>query len=141
MYEEFIAIVVGKIRTLKIGLGAISMVNYYNQRQTVKESIIAFMRQKGYSRSTLSKLTNIPRSAIDQLLLQGGGNIDTSTYNAYILQINRRFNFAENDLLIVTLKPNLFPSPPAQTERTALAQEALDGLEQILDVFSMYYKK
>ncbi|WP_339298086.1 hypothetical protein MKY92_25345 [Paenibacillus sp. FSL R5-0623] len=117
------------------------MVNYYNHQQTVKESIIGFMRQKGYSRSTFAKLTNIPRPSIDQLLLQGGGNIDTSTYNAYILQINRRFNFAENDLLKVTPKPNLFPSPPAQTERTVLAQEALDGLEQILDVFSMYYKK
>ncbi|MBT2282222.1 hypothetical protein J7E78_01475 [Paenibacillus polymyxa] len=117
------------------------MVNYYNHQQTVKESIIAFMRQKGYSRLTLSKLTNIPRSAIDQLLLQGEENIDMSTYNAYILQINQRFNFAEENLLKVTPNPNLFPSPPAQTERSALAQEALDGLEQILDVFSMYYKK
>ncbi|WP_405157928.1 hypothetical protein [Paenibacillus sp. FSL H8-0283] len=117
------------------------MVNYYNHQQTVKESIIGFMRQKGYSRSTFAKLTNIPRTAIDQLLLQGRGNIDTLTYNAYILQINRRFNFAEYDLLKITPKPNLFPSPPAQTERSALAQEALDGLEQILDVFSMYYKK
>jgi len=117
------------------------MVNYYDHQQTVKESIIAFMRQKGYSRSTFAKLTNIPRTAIDQLLLQGEEKIDISTYNAYILQINQRFNFAEGNLLKVTPKPNLLPSPPAQTERSALAQEALDGLEQILDVFSMYYKK
>ncbi|QZN76224.1 hypothetical protein [Paenibacillus sp. DR312] len=120
------------------------MVNYYNHQQTVKDSIIAFMRQKGYSRSTLSKLTNIPRSAIDQLLLQGEEDIDISTYNAYILQINQRFNFPEENLLKVEPKPNLLPPPHAQPEKNARTQEIFDGfngLEEILDIFQMYLKK
>lgn len=116
-------------------------VNYYNHQQNVAENLKAFMRKKGYSKQTLSKLTDVPRPAIDQLLLKGGENLAKSTYNTYILQINQRFNFMEEDLLKLTLMPNLSPSPPAQTERSALAQEALDGLEQILDVFSLYYKK
>lgn len=117
------------------------MVNYYNHQQTVASALIQYMRQKGYSRLTFSRLTGIPRTAIDSLILRGGENIDKSAYNAHILQINQRFNFTEEDLLEVTPKPNLSPPPPAQTERSALAQEALDGLEQILDVFSMYNKK
>ncbi|MBT2292698.1 hypothetical protein J7E73_26920 [Paenibacillus albidus] len=120
------------------------MVNYYNHQQTVKESIIGFMRQKGYSRSTFAKLTNIPRTAIDQLLLQGEENIDISTYNAYILQINQRFNLAEGNLLKVTPKPNLLPTKLVQPEKNARTQEILDGfngLEEILDIFQMYLKK
>ncbi|WDM21289.1 hypothetical protein [Paenibacillus polymyxa] len=115
------------------------MVNYYNHQQIVAENLRAFMQKNGYSKLSLSKLSDVPRPAIDQLLLTGGENIDISIYNTYILQINRGFNFAENDLLKVTPKPNLLPPPPlAQTERSALAQELLDGLDHIMDIYTMY---
>ncbi|WP_025676904.1 hypothetical protein [Paenibacillus massiliensis] len=117
-------------------------VNYHNHQQTVAENLKVFMQKKGCSRLSLSKLTNVPRPAIDQLLLQGGDCLDVSAYNAYILQINQRFNFAEGDLLKLTPEPNLLPPPPpAQIERSALAQEALDGLDQILTIYSRYKVK
>lgn len=117
-----------------------SMVNYYDHQQTVKECLLAFMRQKGYSRLTFSKLTNIPRRAINQLMLQGGGNIDKSEYNAYIVKINQTFHFTE-DYLITTrevVKSSTISS--VKSERSPESEEALFGLECILDIYSMYIK-
>ncbi|MFS0871090.1 MULTISPECIES: hypothetical protein [Paenibacillus] len=117
-----------------------SMVNYYDHQQTVKECLLAFMRQKGYSRLTFSKLTNIPRRAINQLMLQGGGNIDKSEYNAYIVQINQTFNFAEDYLLTTREGVKSSTISSVKSERSPEAEEAHFGLECILDIYSMYIK-
>ncbi|RIX60040.1 hypothetical protein D3P08_00140 [Paenibacillus nanensis] len=116
-------------------------VNYYNHQETVAKNLIAIMRKKGYSRQTISKLTDIPRSAIDSLLLRGGENINESVYNSYIIQINQTFGFAEDYFLKETPKPNYSPpAPPTKTERSARTQELLNGLDIILDIYSMYKK-
>ncbi|WP_156922377.1 hypothetical protein [Cohnella thermotolerans] len=42
--------------------------NDFKEQETVAKNLIAFMRQNGYSRLSLSKLSGIPRTVIDQLL-------------------------------------------------------------------------
>lgn len=115
--------------------------NYFIHQETVAKNLILFMREKGYSRLSFSKLADVPRSAVDQLLLRGGESINEAVYNVYILRINQTFNLAEDYLLKETSKPDYLSSaPPTQTERSAKAQELLDILDNVLDVYSMYIK-
>lgn len=60
--------------------------NDFKEQETVAKNLIAFMRQKGYSRLSLSKLSGIPRTVIDQLL--NSGITDESVYNLQIERIN-----------------------------------------------------
>ncbi|MBO2945648.1 hypothetical protein JJQ72_16845 [Paenibacillus sp. F411] len=116
-------------------------INYYGHQETIAQNLILLMRQKGCSRLSLSKLTGVPRPAIDQLLLSGGEIIKESSYNTYILWINQTFNLAEDYFLKEKSMPKFLPQPPLiKYERSELAQELLDGLDQILDIYSMYIK-
>lgn len=119
--------------------------NYYSHQDIISKNIIDFMRQEGYSRLSLSKLTGVPRPIIDELLLGVGDNMNESMYKAYILQINQAFNLQEDYLLTPKEKVT---SPPSFTkseeildnEQSEKVQDLHFGLKCILDIYSMYIK-
>lgn len=116
------------------------LTNFFEHQETVANNLFALMRQNGYSRLSLSKLTGVPRPAIDQILLSGENNINELVYNSYIMQINQTFDF-EGDYLLTTkevAKPSSISS--VNSERSPEAEEALFGLECIMDIYSMYIR-
>jgi hypothetical protein len=110
-------------------------INYFDYQETIAENLIKFMRLRGYSRLSLSKLTAIPRNVVDQLLK--AENINPSSYNLIIMQINQTFDLPA-DYFLTTQATSLSPTPLAH--RSPTAQKYFDGLENVLDIYSMYLK-
>lgn len=112
--------------------------NYFDNQETIAKNLVLFMRLKGYSRLSLSKLTEIDRTSIEQIL--NAQNIDEFAYGLQIVKINQVFEFADDYLLTSTQTNSLQPTHIAYSERSELAQKMLDGLDDILDIYSMYIK-
>lgn len=114
---------------------------YYENIQTVSYNLILFMRSKGYSRLSLSKLTGISRPEIDQIL--SGKDINAELFDAHIMRIKQTFGLP-NDYFLIKQKDTETESKstiPINHERSETASECLKGLGIILDIFSMYVKK
>ncbi|MBP1153930.1 MULTISPECIES: helix-turn-helix domain-containing protein [unclassified Paenibacillus] len=105
---------------------------YYEHQEAIAKKLIALMRQRGCSRLSLSILSGILRPAIDQLL--NGGNSNVIRYNSQILQINQAFDLPADYFL----KNECSSALHVLTLRTPEAQDLLDGLDNILDIYSMY---
>lgn len=113
-------------------------VNYIDHQETIAKNMVSYMREKGYSRLSLSKLSGIARPEIDRIL--STQNTDEYVYSAQIMQIKHKLNLTDDYILTAT-EIDLLPSPPIVDEgRSELAQEMLDGLDQILDIYSIYLK-
>lgn len=112
-------------------------VNYFVHKETVVKNLISFMRLKGYSRLSLSKLSGIERPAVDQIL--NGQNANELVFNSQIMQINQTFDLPD-DYFLTTQIESISSVPLGITERNAEAQELLDGLDNILDIYSIYVK-
>jgi len=114
-------------------------INYYEHQVNIAQNLIAFIRQEGYTKLSLSKLSGVPRPAIDQMLLRGGENISEKLYNTYILKISQTFNLQEDFFLRISEnpKPN-YPLSPAHNERSEVAKELLIGLENMIGIYSLY---
>lgn len=112
--------------------------NYYENQDTIAKNLIAFMREKGYSRLTLSKLSGIDRTEINQILSSRNG--DESVYSSQMKQINQTFGLPDGYLLTSIQIDTFSPTAIVNNERSELAQELFDDLENLLDVYSMYIK-
>ncbi|MCM2999980.1 hypothetical protein M3647_21120 [Paenibacillus cellulositrophicus] len=106
-------------------------VDYFEHQENVATNLILFLRERGYSRLSLSKLTGVPRTALDQLL--GGWNGDVQEYNEFIEKIRIRFDLPMDYFIKEVALP--------QSSATILSpevQELQRGLADVLDIYSMY---
>lgn len=110
--------------------------NYFENQDSIAKNLILLLREKGYSRLSFSKLTEIDRTEIDKLL--SSQNTDESVYVSHIKQINKVFEFPDGYLLTPTQTSLLQPTSIVAEERSEFVQELFDGLDNILDVYSMY---
>ncbi|MDT3428715.1 transcriptional regulator with XRE-family HTH domain [Paenibacillus forsythiae] len=120
-------------------------INFFEHQDTVAQNLITFIRLKGYSKLSLSKLTGISRPTIDQILKCESPN--QTTYNAQITKINEVFGLREDFFLTaqpVAFSPALpfyaFSDHGSGSERSPQARELLEGLDNVLDIYSMYLK-
>lgn len=117
-------------------------INYFEHQDTISKNLITFIRQRGYSKKSLSKLTGISRPTIDELL--SSMNPIPITYNTQVSIITKFFKLPHDYFLrIPTESLNLASQTYGSSERhkrSPKAQELLDGLENILDIYSMYLK-
>lgn len=109
--------------------------NYYKLQDDIAKNLKVFVRKRGYSRLSLSKLTDLPRSTIDHLLT--GKNLNQNDYNLYITKINQSFDLPDDYLIRITPPLN---DQGLNRNMSHLAVELMNGLDNILDVFSMYIK-
>ncbi|MGG1940390.1 hypothetical protein ABFY57_11940 [Paenibacillus polymyxa] len=114
--------------------------NFFEHRDAVAQNMIALMRKNGYSRQTFSKLTAVPRPAVDQLLLSGGENINESVFNSYILQINQAFDLHENYFLTTKEIAKSSSTSSVNNEQSERVKELYFGLDCIMDIYSMYIR-
>lgn len=120
-------------------------INYFDQQQTIAKHLIEFIRYKGFSKMSLSKLTGISRPTIDQILKANSPN--QTTYNSQISKINETFNLPEDYFLTTKIQINVpatsvyaYSDNRDNQERSAVAQDLLDGLDNVLDIYSLYLK-
>lgn len=111
--------------------------NYFENQETIAKNLILFMREKGYSRLSFSKLTGISRPEIDPLL--SGESNNTSSYNSYIMLINQKFQLSE-DYFLRTKMDSIPPTSSAHTGRSPEIQILHDELNNMMEIYSMYIK-
>lgn len=119
--------------------------NFFEYQEVIAKNLLAFIRSKGYSKLSLSKLTDISRPTIDQILK--GDSPNPTTFNSQIKKINQAFELPDDYLItdipiVVTTAPlaYAYSDRGSDQEKSPLSIELLDGLDNILDVFSMYMK-
>jgi transcriptional regulator with XRE-family HTH domain len=121
------------------------LVNYYEHQNLIAQNLITFIRLKGYSKLSFSKLTGISRPTLDQILK--GDSPNQTTYNTQISRINEALNLKEDFFLktqpLTVASPVVtyaFSDHGVEAKRSMQAKELLDGLDNILDIYSMYMK-
>jgi hypothetical protein len=114
-------------------------INFFEHQKTIANNLRSYMRLKGYSKLSLSKLTEIPRSDIDNLLNDDNANI--IIYNNQISQILKTFNLPRIYFLTTVLDTESTLDPSLnEDQRSPRIKELFDGLENVLEIFSMYKK-
>lgn len=120
-------------------------INYFEHKESIAANLTMYIRLKGYSKLSFSKLTGISRPTIDQILKSESPN--QTTYNDQINRINESLGLEKEYFLV----EQSIALPSSQTsyaysdrgtskDRNKSAQELLDGLDNVLDIYSMYLK-
>lgn len=118
-------------------------INYFEHRETIAKNVLNFLRLKGFSKLSLSKQTGISRPTIDQIIK--GESPSPKQYNSQIEKINHAFALPED--YFITSRP-LSSAPPAYaysdhsagSAKDPMVRELLDGLDNILDIYSLYLR-
>lgn len=119
-------------------------INFFEHRETIAKNLVNFMRLKGYSKLSLSKQADISRPTIDQIIK--GESPNPKQYNSQITKINLTFDLPED--YFITARISLTPTPAAYaysdhsagTAKNPVVKELLDGLDNVLDIYSLYLK-
>ncbi|WP_411348485.1 XRE family transcriptional regulator [Paenibacillus sp. WLX2291] len=121
------------------------MTDFFSHQQHIAQNLTAFIRLKGYSKLSFSKLTGISRPTVDQILKSESPN--PTLYNQQIAKITQTFQLPDDyllrnqpELLPTSHSPYAFSDHAKGSERTPEAKELLEGLDHILDLYSMYIK-
>ncbi|OMD62984.1 hypothetical protein BSK62_22005 [Paenibacillus odorifer] len=115
-------------------------INYFEHQDTIGKNLLTFIRQRGYSKKSLSELTGISRPIIDELL--GSKNTIPIIYNTQISIITQFFKLPHDYFLKIPTEPINIASQAYGSERDKRSkeiQELFDGLENILDIYSIYF--
>lgn len=118
-------------------------VNFFDHRETIAENLVSFLRLKGCSKLSFAKITDIDRSTIDHILK--GDVFNSKQYNTYIIKINKTFDLSEDYFITSrsSINPtiiNTYSDHDAGSEKNAEVKELLCGLNDILDIYSLYLK-
>lgn len=118
-------------------------INFFEHQKTIAKNLITFIRVNGYSKLSLSKLTGISRPTIDQILKAESPS--QTTYNAQIAKINQTFELPEHYFITAQATPSLtlpltyaYSDHGLNVEKSEKTTELLEGLDNILDIYSMY---
>jgi transcriptional regulator with XRE-family HTH domain len=116
--------------------------NFFDHRETITKNLVTFLRQKGYSKLSLSKLSDITRPTIDQIIK--GEGLNSEQYNKQIEKINKTFDLPVNYFItpLISITPTMYTYSDhvAVSERSSEAEKLLDGLNSILEIYSLYLK-
>ncbi|OMD92778.1 hypothetical protein [Paenibacillus odorifer] len=116
--------------------------NFFDHRETITKNLLTFLREKGHSKLSLSKLSDITRPTID-LIIKGEG-LNSEQYNKQIQKINKTFDLPVNyfitPLISITPTKCTYSDHVAVSERSSEVKELLDGLNSVLEIYSLYLK-
>lgn len=109
-------------------------------QDTIGKNIIYFIRLKGYTKSSLSRLSRVSKSDLD--LLTTGEFSDPLLYQQTLEMLTSRLNLSYDYFLERPIeKPGKWQlNTQAKTERSLVAQELLDDLDELISVIPFYIK-
>lgn len=115
---------------------------FFDHRETIAKNLVTFIRKNGYSKLSLSKLSDVSRHTIDQIIK--GGGLESEKYNKQIEKINKTFDLPDNYFItpLISTTPTTYTclNDCVDSERDPQVKELLDGLDNILDIYSLYLK-
>jgi transcriptional regulator with XRE-family HTH domain len=118
--------------------------NFFQHRKKIGENIATFIRLKGFSKSSFSKLTNISRPTLNLIL---AGEISSPvTFETHLKKITAAFNLPEDYFLHPPViipeswqRPAMQYSDRLQEEnRPEHIQKILNDLDDLLDIAAIY---
>lgn len=116
--------------------------NFFDHREVITKNLVTFLRLKGYSRLSFSKLTDISRPIIDQIIK--GEGLDSKQYNKHIEKINKTFELPDNYFITshISITPTTYTYSHhyVASEGTPETKELMDGLYNVLEIYSLYLK-
>ncbi len=77
--------------------------NYFDFRELIAKNLLSFLSQRGYSKLSFSKLTDISRPTIDQILK--GESPSPKQYNSQITKINEMLHLQTITSLFFRMNP------------------------------------
>ncbi|WP_144029101.1 hypothetical protein [Paenibacillus rigui] len=113
--------------------------NFFEHQNTIAKNLLLFIRERGYSKLSLSKLTGIPRPMIDKLLMSCV--TDPVLYNKLVVRINESFDIPNNYLLTQSQIINtsqVSSHNSIESYRCPKTRDLFDGLDNLLDIYSLY---
>ncbi|MEK5282575.1 MULTISPECIES: hypothetical protein [Paenibacillus] len=116
--------------------------NFFDHREIISRELVAFLRLRGYSKLSFSKLSNISRATVDRII--EGEGLSSTQYNEQIDKINKTFDLPDNyfitSLVSITPTTYTYSGYVAGSERSPKVKELLDGLDSVLEIYSLYLK-
>lgn len=116
--------------------------NFFDHREKIAKNLVIFIRKKGYSKLSLSKLSDVSRRNIDRIIK--GEGLESEKYNKEIEKINKTFDLPDNYFIapLISTTPTTYTclNDCVGSERDPQVEELLDGLDNILDIYSLYLK-
>ncbi|MGG4219441.1 helix-turn-helix transcriptional regulator [Paenibacillus jamilae] len=110
---------------------------FYEYKEIITQNLIVFIRLRGYSKLSLSKQTGLSRLTIDHIL--NGEITNPSVYNSNIEKIIQTFDLP-NDYFLINQNDQISFAPKTYSQQSLTVQELFDGLDNVMDIFSMYLK-
>ncbi|MCM3390449.1 helix-turn-helix transcriptional regulator [Ureibacillus chungkukjangi] len=120
----------------------------FNNQQTIGKNLLAFLRLKGYTKSSFAKMVEISRPTLNQIF--EGNSPNPNTYKEQIKKITDALNVPIEFFLETALdtaekwqtpttqySDHAFSSP----ERSKEAQSLLNDLDELLTVAAIYIKE
>ncbi|MBU8757313.1 helix-turn-helix transcriptional regulator [Priestia megaterium] len=118
--------------------------NLFQSREEIGKNLTTFIRLKGYSKSSFSKLTGISRPTLNLML--SGSIASSTTFETHIKKITDTLNISRDYFL---QKPNItletWQQPSIQysdraefRKREEQVQKVLDDLDDLLDIAALY---
>lgn len=108
----------------------------------IGKNINYFIELKGYTKSSLSRLTNIKKTDLDQLIKGEFSNPDF--YSKQVNRLTKSLNLPDDYFLNKPIerleKWQLSNTQSASPERSPLAQELLEDLDQLISIAPFYLK-
>ena len=117
----------------------------FENRKLIGKNILNIIKDKGYTKSSFSRLTNISRPTLDKLIK---GEVDSlATFKTHIQKILDSQNMDEEQLLNYVPKYKakkelvfaLSDNAPENHAMNPKAQEMFDILEDIVHMCEIYY--
>ncbi|MBP2114054.1 hypothetical protein NST69_04350 [Paenibacillus sp. FSL P2-0089] len=114
-------------------------INFFEHREIISNNMVIFLRLRGISKLSLSKQTGIPRLTIDQII--SGETPSPKQYNLQLTNINHTYELPEDYFItsLPSVQPTYAYSSIGDSAKDPVVRELLDGLDNILDIYSLYH--
>ncbi|MBC9722028.1 MAG: XRE family transcriptional regulator [Lactobacillus sp.] len=115
--------------------------DFFYYQDLIARNLIYYIRKNGYTKSSIARLTCIPQNDLEELLTAKVS--DPRYYNEQIIKITNSLNLVEDYFL---RQPNgkmskwLLQEQSVPSERSELAQELLNDLDELISVCQFYIK-
>jgi len=115
----------------------------YNHRKDIGKNLSLYIRLKGYSKSSFSRLVDISRPTLNQIL---SGESPRKTFKEQITQITQTLNLPLDYFLTKpAFELDRWRTPAVQYsdnapegERNLMARELLEDLDQLMSMAALY---
>ena len=118
----------------------VEKVQLFDFQHNIGKNIIYFIELKGYTKSSISRLTGVTKSNLDQLIK--GEFSDPFHYEKQITRLTKSLNLPNDYFLKTIERPEKWQlsniQGTASSQKSLLAQELLEDLDELISIAPFY---